>query len=397
MEAIVFQRVREVSVATVADPELEAPTDALLRVTSSAICGTDLHIYEGRMGEPTGMVIGHEPIGVVAEVGPAVVSVKPGDRVTVPTHICCGFCASCVSGRSAECLINNPGQAGAAYGYPEMGDYRGAQAGLLRVPFADANCLRLPGEPGDQWEDDFVLLADAFPTGYHATELAGVSAGDSVAVFGAGAIGLLTAYCARMRGASDIYVVDNIPERLDKAGEMGFQPVDFNAGNPVEQILDARRRMRSRSAAWRGEEALTGVTCGIDAIGFQARSREDPSAENPQWVIEALAELVHPGGRLGIIGVFLDHDPHAHGELERHGAMPVPWGTLFKKGITIGMGRDQDERYNGRLRDLIVTGHARPSTIVSHRLALSEAPEAYRRFDERREGYLKVVLRAGSG
>src|SRR5947209_13388097 len=156
------------------------------------------------------MVIGHEPLGLVEEVGAAVASVKPGDRVTVPTHICCGFCASCVSGRSAECLMTNPPQAGAAYGYPGMGDYRGAQAELLRVPFADANCLRLPGEPGDEYEDDFVLLADAFPSAYHATELAGVSTGDSVAIFGAGAIGLLTVYCARLRGAADIYVVDNI-------------------------------------------------------------------------------------------------------------------------------------------------------------------------------------------
>jgi len=313
MEAIVFQKSRELTVETVSDPEVRRPTDALLRLTSSAICGTDLHIYEGRMGEPTGLVIGHEPLGVVEEVGPAVVSVRPGDRVTVPTHICCGFCASCVSGRSAECLTNNPGQAGAAYGYPGMGDFRGAQAELLQVPFADANCLRLPGEPGDKWEDDFVLLADAFPSGYHATELARVSTGDSVAVFGAGAIGLMAAYSARLRGAGDIYVVDNIPERLDKAGEMGFQPVDFSAADPVEQILEARRSLRGRSAAWRGEEPLAGVTCGIDAIGFQARSRQEPSKENPQWVIEALARLVHPGGRLGIIGVFLDQDPHAAG------------------------------------------------------------------------------------
>jgi glutathione-independent formaldehyde dehydrogenase len=397
MQAIVFQRARELSVESVDDPELEAPTDALMRVSSSAICGTDLHIYEGRMGEPTGLVIGHEPLGVVEEVGPAVVSVKPGDRVTVPTHICCGFCASCVSGRTAECLTNNPGQAGAAYGYPGMGGYRGAQAELLRVPFADANCLRLPGEPGDSWEDDFVLLADAFPTGYHATELAGVSTGDSVAVFGAGAIGLLAAYCARLRGAGDIYVVDSVTERLDKAGEMGFQPVDFSAGDPVEQILEARRRARSHSTAWRGEEVLTGVTCGIDAIGFQASSREDPAREEPHWVIEALARLVHPGGRLGIVGVFLEQDPHAEGELERRGSMAVPWGTLFKKDVTVGMGRDHDERYNGRLRDLIVTGHARPSTIVSHRLPLAAAPDAYRRFDERRDGYLKVVLRPGNG
>jgi threonine dehydrogenase-like Zn-dependent dehydrogenase len=180
LKAVVWKAVREVSVQDVADAELEASTDVLMRVMSSAVCGTDLHIYEGRMGEPAGMVIGHEPVGVVEEVGSAVASVRPGDRVVVPTHICCGFCASCVSGRSAECLMTHPGEAGAAYGYPGMGDYRGAQAELVRVPFGDANCLRLPGEPGDDWEHDFVLLADAFPTGYHATELAGVSAGDSV-------------------------------------------------------------------------------------------------------------------------------------------------------------------------------------------------------------------------
>ncbi len=393
MKAVVFQKPRELTVETVADPDLETATDALIRLTSSAICGTDLHIYEGRMGEPTGMVIGHEPLGVVEEVGSSVVSVKPGDRVTVPTHICCGFCASCVSGRSAECLMTNPGQAGAAYGYPAMGDYKGAQAELLRVPFADANCLRLPGEPGDEWEDDFVLLADAFPSGYHATELAGVSMGDSVAVFGAGAIGLLAAYSARLRGAADIYVVDNIPERLDKAGEMGFEPIDFGAGDPVEQILDRRRRMRGDGAAWRGEEPLIGVTCGIDAIGFQARDREDPSRENPHWVTEALAQLVHPGGRLGIIGVFVDQDPGGADELEQRGTLAVPWGSLFKKGVTIGMGRDHDERYNGRLRDMIVTGRARPSAIVSHHIGFDEAPDAYRHFDARSDGYLKVILR----
>jgi glutathione-independent formaldehyde dehydrogenase len=392
MKAVVYKQTRAVGVEVVDDPTLDAATDVVMRVTSSAICGTDLHIYEGRMGDPAGMVIGHEPVGVVEEVGSSVVSVQTGDRVVVPTHICCGFCASCVQGRSAECLMTNPGSAGAAYGYPGMGGYRGAQAELLRVPFGDANCLKLPGEPGDQWEHDFALLADAFPTGYHATELAGVAAGDSVAIFGAGAIGLLTGLCAQLRGAAEIYVVDYIPERLDKAGEMGFIPIDFTVADPVEQILEQRRRVRRRSAAWRGEEALDGVKCGIDAIGFQARDREDPGRERPHWVTEALAQLLSPGGRLGIIGVFITSDPQAAGELERNGELAVPWGTLFRKGVTIGMGRDHDERYNGRLRDLIVAGRAKPSQIVSHRLPLSESADAYRRFDRRSDGYLKVIL-----
>src|SRR5438094_7766014 len=201
MKAVVWRGDRTLEIETVEDARLEASTDVLMRLTSTAICGTDLHIYEGRMGEVNGMVIGHEPLGVVEEVGSAVVSIRKGDRVVVPTHICCGY--------SASCLTTNPGSAGAAYGYPGMGTYRGTQTELVRIPFADANCLRLPGEPGDQWEHDFVLLADAFPTGYHATELAQVTSGDSVAIFGAGAIGLLTAYCAlHLRGASEVCVVD---------------------------------------------------------------------------------------------------------------------------------------------------------------------------------------------
>lgn len=200
--------------------------------------------------------------------------------------------------------MSNPGSAGAAYGYPGMGGYRGAQAELLRVPFGDANCLKLPGEPGDDFEHDFVLLADALPTGYHATELAGVSAGDSVVIFGAGSIGLLTAMCARLRGAADIYVVDHIADRLEKARELGCESIDFTVADPVEQILEHRRRLRGSKRAYRGEDLLQGVTCGIDAIGFQARARDDTSREDPHWVTRALAQLIQPGGRLGIIGVF---------------------------------------------------------------------------------------------
>jgi glutathione-independent formaldehyde dehydrogenase len=392
MKAVVYKQAREVQVENVDDASMEAATDVLMRITSTAICGTDLHIYEGRMGDAAGMVIGHEPVGLVEEVGDSVTSVEPGDRVVVPTHICCGFCARCVMGHSAECLMTNPGSFGAAYGYPRMGGYRGTQAELVRVPFGDANCLRLPGEPGDDWEHDFVLLADAFPTGYHATELAGVSAGDSVAIFGGGAIGLLAGLSAQLRGAAEIYVVDNIGARLEKAGEMGFIPVDFSDNDPVAWILEHRRRQRRGSAAWRHEEPLDGVSCGIDAIGFQARDRDDPGREAPHWVIDALAQLVQPGGRLGIVGVFTDQDPGASGQLERRGELAVPWGTLFKKGITIGMGRDHDERYNGRLRDLIVSGRAKPSTIVSHRLPIDAAGDAYREFDARRDGYIKVVL-----
>jgi len=394
MRAVVVRGVDDVAIETVEDARVEAPTDILMRVTSSAICGTDLHIYEGRMGDVAGMVIGHEPLGVVEEVGSSVVSVKKGDRVTVPTHICCGFCYNCVRGYSDTCLTTNPPKAGAAYGYPGMGPYRGAQAELLRVPFADANCLRLPGEPGDDWEHDFVLLADAFTTGYHATELARVSPGDSVAIFGAGSIGLLAAYSAlRLRGAADVYVVDNIPARLDKAGEIGAIPVDFSEGDPVEQILEQRWRARAAAgAAWRGEEAMTGVNCGIDAIGFQAHAWSDPTREDPNEVIHALTRLINPNGRLGIAGVFLPHDAKPNTELEARGDIAVPWPELFRKNVTIGMGRDHDERYNTQLRDLIIAGQAKPSVVVTQRLPLEAAPDAFRAFDRRADGYIKVIL-----
>jgi len=399
MRAVVVRGVGEVAVETVEDPRIEAPTDALLRVTSSAICGTDLHIYEGRMGDVAGMVIGHEPLGVVEAVGSSVVSVKRGDRVTVPTHICCGFCANCVRGYTDACLTTYPGHAGAAYGYPGMGGYRGAQAELVRVPFADANCLRLPGAPGDDWEHDFVLLADAFTTGYHATALARVAPGDSVAIFGAGAIGLLAAYSAlRLRGASTVYVVDDIPARLEKAGEIGAVPVDFRRGDPAEQILEQQGRARAAGGAtWRGEEAMSGVDCGIDAIGFQARSFADPGREDPEVVIHALARLVNPTGRLGIAGVFLPHDVRPNGALAARGDLAIPWPELFRKDITIGMGRDHDKRYNAHLRDLIIAGRAKPSVVVSHRLPLSDAPDAFRRFDRREDGYIKVILDPAAG
>jgi len=393
MRGVVLTGQREVALEVVDDPELQAPTDALMRVTSTAVCGTDLHFYGGRMGAEAGMLIGHEPLGVAEEVGSAVVSISVGDRMVVPTHICCGFCPSCVHGYSGACLTVNPGDAGGAYGYPGMGGYRGTQAELVRVPFADANCLRLPGEPGDENEHDFVLLADALPTGYHALELAMVRPGDSLAIYGAGAIGLLAAYCAlRLRGVTVVYVVDHIRERLDKAGELGAVPIDFTQGDAVDQIYDHQRRRRRREAAWRGQEVMDGVDRAIDAVGFQARDFDDTEKENPRVVIGELARLVNPTGNLGIIGVFPSQDSGSPDELVRQGHLDVPWGQLFGKGVRIGMGRDHDERYNDLLRDLIAAHRIHPGTIVSHRLPLDDAPDAYRKFDERRDGYLKVVL-----
>jgi glutathione-independent formaldehyde dehydrogenase len=391
MQAVILDKPREIRIGAIDEPAIGSPTDVLLKLTSTAICGTDLHIYEGRLGDGERLVIGHEPLGVVERVGEAVVNVRVGDRVTVPTHICCGFCPNCVHGFSGACLTNNPGKWGAAYGYPGMGGYTGAQTELLRVPFGDANCLRLPGEPGDRWEHDFVLLADALPTAYHATELARVGPGDIVAIYGAGAIGLLTAMCSFMRGALQVFVVDAIPERLEKAGELGAVPIDMRDGHAAERILEQIARERS-GTAWRGEDANVGATVCIDAIGFQARDPLDYAIEKPATVIHDLARILAPNGRLSIIGVFLDSDPAAPVEPARSGNYLIPWGTLFKKGIVVGMGRDHDKRYNDHLRDAIVSGRIQPGRIVSHRLPLNDAADAFAKFDARSDGYIKIVL-----
>ena len=197
-------------------------------------------MYDGRTGATAGLVLGHEPLGVVEQVGSAVELVKAGDRVVIPTHLYCGVCVNCARGYSAACLRVRPGGFGAAYGYAGMGPYRGAQAELLRVPFADANCIPVPGDPGDDREDDFVLLADAFVTGWHATELAAVRAGCTVAVFGAGAVGLLAAYSALLKGAAEVYVVDAYPSGWTRPG---------NWARPRSTTGRAIRSSRSGSSA----------------------------------------------------------------------------------------------------------------------------------------------------
>ena len=391
MKAVVFRATRDVVVEDVEDARIERDDDVVVRVTSSALCGTDLHMYEGRTGATPGMVLGHEGLGTVEAAGPAVQRVRCGDRVVLPAHIYCGVCFNCSRGYSAACLRVYPGHVGGAYAMPGMGPFRGSQAELVRVPFADANCVILPGESGDEHEDDFVLIADAWVTGWHATELAGVRPADTVAVFGAGAIGLLAAYSAQLRGASEVYSVDLVDERLDKAGEMGFVPVDARQGDPVEQITELRRARPG--AALPAAEEMGGVMAGIDAVGFQARDRAHPDQEDPRQVISDLARLVNPTGRLGIAGVFTSADaaPAPHGG-HADGSLHVPWATLFSKGVTAGFGRTHDRRYTTHLRDLIVSGRARPSQIVTHHAALDQAPDLYDRFDRRVDRIVKVVF-----
>jgi glutathione-independent formaldehyde dehydrogenase len=394
MRAIVYKKPNEVALETVPDPKLEMPTDAIVRITSAGICGSDLHMYEGRTPAERGVVFGHENMGVVEEIGQGVVNVRKGDRVVMPFNVACGTCFNCARGYTNACLVVNPEGVSGGYGYAGMGPFRGGQAEYLRVPFADFNCLKLPGHPGDELEDDFVLLSDVFPTGYHGAELAGVGPGDTVAVFGAGPVGLLAAWSSLARGAAEVYVVDSVAERLQKADTIGAVPIDFTQGPPAEQIMEQRKKNELVRGARRfGEEKMAGVMCGIDAVGYQARDFGRPERENPLQVLEELVKVVNPTGRVGIVGVYFAEDPGGVDVGAKKGELRVPIGEMFERGLQIGMGQTPVKKYNLFLRDLIIAGRAKPSFIVTQRLTLEEAPAAYKKFDQRSNGYTKVILK----
>ena len=376
MRAVVYKGAHEVAVEEVDDPRIQAPTDAVVRITSTAICGSDLHMYEGRTDAEPGIVFGHENMGIVEAVGDGVTSLQEGDRVVLPFNVACGFCRNCEDGRTGFCLTVNEGFAGGAYGYVAMGPWTGGQAEYLQVPFADFNALKLP--EGDEHEDDFILLADVFPTGYHATELARVGPGDTVAVYGAGPVGQMAAYSAMLRGASKIFVVDKVSERLRLAEEhAGAIPIDFSQGDPVEQIHD--------------QTDGVGTDTGIDAVGYQAQVPKGAD-EVPAMVLNNLVNTVRPTGRIGTVGLYLPSDPGAPTEEAAQGRLLFEMGTFFERGQSMGTGQANVKAYNRELRDLIVAGRAAPSYIVSKRVPLEEAPDAYERFDQREEGYTKVVL-----
>ncbi|EHR62393.1 glutathione-independent formaldehyde dehydrogenase [Saccharomonospora cyanea] len=374
MKAVVYRGPNEIQVEQVEDPRIEQPTDVIIRVTTTAICGSDLHMYEGRTVAEPGIVFGHENMGVVEEVGSGVASVKKGDRVVLPFNIACGFCRNCLAGKTGFCLTANPGFAGSAYGYVGMGPYKGGQAEYLRVPFADFNCLQLPR--GEEHEDDFAMLADIFPTGYHSTEMAGVSPGDTVAVYGAGPVGLMAAYSSILRGASKVFVVDRVANRLRVAEEIGAIPIDFTKGSAPEQIVD---------------QTDGGVDRGLDAVGYQATVPE--GEEQPAVVLNDLIETVRPTGSLGVVGLYLPKDPGGPTEDARNGRLLINIGRFFEKGLRMGTGQANVKAYNRQLRDLIIAGRAEPSFVVSQRRPLDEAADAYARFDRREEGYTKVVLK----
>ena len=376
MKALIYNGPHDVSVKEVPDAKIERPTDVLVKMTTTNICGSDLHMYEGRTAVEPGTIFGHENLGMVIEVGDAVTQVQVGDRVCLPFNISCGFCKNCERGLTAFCLTVNPGTAGGAYGYAGMGPYSGGQAEFLRVPYGDFNCLRLP-EDAQEKEADYVMLSDIFPTGYHATEMAGVQPGDSVVVYGAGPVGLLAAYSAILKSASKVMIVDRQPDRLRLAEKIGAIPIDDSSVSPVEQILELTG----------GEGADTGCEC----VGYHAH---DPQGhEHANMNMNNLVRSVRATGGIGVVGVFLPEDPKSSDQLAQKGQLAFDWGLFWSKGQRVGTGQANVKAYNRRLCNLIAAGKAKPSFLVTHELPLQAAPEAYRHFDARENGWVKVLLK----
>ena len=376
MKALVYYGPLDVRVVETPDAQIEQPTDVLVKITTTNICGSDLHMYQGRTDVEEGKILGHENMGKVVEIGKAVTQIKVGDMVCLPFNIGCGHCQNCERGLTGFCLKMNPGFAGAAYGFAGMGPYSGGQAEYLRVPFADFNCLKLP-EDAEEKENDYVMLSDIFPTGYHATELANVQVGDSVVIYGAGPVGLMAAHSAIIKGASKVMVVDNHKDRLKLAEEYGAIAVDFSKGSAVEQVLELTKGV--------------GADKGCECVGYQCCDKH--GVEHSNVTMNELVLAVKATGSIGVVGVFVSKDPKSKETLQKEGRMDFDFGNFWMKGQRIATGQANVKSYNRQLCTLISTGKAHPSKIISHEISLEEAPGAYKHFDDRDKGWTKVILK----
>ena len=316
MKAVVYHGPRNVSVDDVPDANIEKPTDALVRITATNICGSDLHMYEGRTDFEEGRVFGHENVGEVIEVGPAVDKMKVGDMVSAPFNVACGHCRNCEEGLTNYCLrANEPEIAGAAYGFADMGPWQGGQAELLRVPWADFNCLRLP-EDAREKQDDYVMLSDIFPTGWHAVQMSGLHPGETIVIYGADPSGAWRPSRRRPWARRKVMVVDRHPDRLRLAEQVGAIAIDDSKGSPVDQVMEHTNGL--------------GADRGAECVGYQAH---DPQGhEDNSATLNDLVSSVRFTGGIGTIGVFVPQDPGAPNELAKHGKAPLTSATSGSKG-----------------------------------------------------------------
>ncbi len=389
MKAVCFSGTRDITVETVPDPQILLPTDVVLRVTSTAICGSDLHLYNGL--NPTmkeGDILGHEFMGEVVELGSEVKRLKRGDRVVVPFNIACGSCYFCARDEYSGCENSNPNAlmptavtgypAGGLFGYSHMyGGYAGGQAEYVRVPFADVGPLVIPDGVSD---DQVLFLSDIFPTGYMAAENCSIRPGDTVAIFGAGPVGQMSALSAKLLGAEQVISIDRVPERLALAEDRcGARPINYEQ---TEDVTEALKEM----TGGRGPDAV------IDAVGMEAhgtgvsglydRAKQmlKLQTDRPTALREAI-QACRPGGTVSIPGVYT-------GAIDK-----MPIGVAFGKGLTFKMGQTHTQKYMRTLLDHIVKGDVDPSYIITHRVSLDEAAQMYSEFNEKQDGCIKVVMK----
>ena len=387
MKAVCWHGTDDVRVERVPDPSILNPRDAIVRVTTTAICGSDLHLLNGFI--PTmraGDILGHEFMGEVVETGSAVNNLRTGDRVVVPFPIACGNCFFCTRGDWSLCDNSNPnaGMAEALYGYSGAGlfgyshmygGYAGGQAQFVRVPFADVGPMKVP----DHLTDEQVLfLTDIFPTGYMAAEACGIQPDDTVAVWGCGPVGQFAIRSALMLGARRVIAIDTVPERLQMAAAVGADILDSLHDDVFERLKDMT--------------AGIGPDACIDAVGLEAHgsSIDDyyDRAKTATFLAtdraSALRQAIHScrkGGTVSIPGVY-------GGFIDK-----VPVGAAFAKGLTLRMGQTHVHRYLQPLMARIERGDIDPSFVVTHRVSLDEAPEMYRTFRDKKDGCIKVVLK----
>ena len=392
MKALCWYGTGDVRVETVPDPKILNPRDAIVKITSTAICGSDLHLFDGFM--PTmekGDILGHEPMGEVVEIGKEVKNLKVGDRVVVPFTISCGECFFCKKEMFSLCDTSNPNAeiARAAMGHSPaglfgfshmLGGYAGGQAEYLRVPFADVGPLKIEN---DSLSDEQVLfLSDIFPTGYMAAENCGIEEGDTVAVWGCGPVGQMTIQSAWMLGAGRVIAIDMVPERLamaaghGKAETINFQEGDESVYDRLMEMTGGRGPDRCVDAV--GAEAHAGGS--FDAVLDTAKAAVYLGTDRPHVVREAIM-CCRKGGTVSIPGAYV-------GVMDK-----LPLGALMNKGLTVKTGQTHVQHYNKMLLKKIEAGEIDPSFIITHRVKLDDAPEAYKTFRDHEDGCIKVVLK----
>ncbi len=388
MKAVCWHGTNDVRVDTVPDPKIADPGDAIVRITSTAICGSDLHLYDGFM--PTmqeGDVIGHEPMGVVEEVGKGVTKLRKGDRVVVPFTISCGACWFCQRQLFSLCDTSNPnaeiarkamGQSPAALlGYSHMlGGFAGGQAEYLRVPYADVGPIKIESGLSDE---QVLFLSDIFPTGYMAAENAQIEPGDTVAVWGCGPVGQFTIRSAWMFKAGRVIAIDRLPERLTMARDGKAETINFAETDVYDKLMEMTKgRGPDRCIDAVGAEAH--ASGAVDAVYDKVKTAVMMSTDRAHALREAIM-CCRKGGTLSIPGVYIGFPDK------------VPFGALMNKGLTVKTGQTHVPKYHRQLLKRIEAGEIDPSFVVTHRRPLADAPGMYKTFRDKQDGCIKVVLK----